>query len=149
MSQRFFPDSMPPPLADAITLPFWEAAAEHRLVVQRCTACGRTRLPPAPVCATCQSPEADWKPISGRGEVYTYTLVHRPITGGQPLPTVIAVIALEDSGGLRMISNLVDSDPDAVHIGAPVELVWENMSRDLAIPRFRMVGSGEGPEAKG
>jgi uncharacterized OB-fold protein len=141
MSQRFFPDAMPPPLADAITLPFWEAAAEHRLVVQRCTACGRTRLPPAPVCAGCQSSDADWKPLSGRGEVYTYTVVHRPIAAGQPLPTLIAVIALEDSGGLRMISNLVDADPDDVSIGAPVELVWEDMSRDLAIPRFRLVGS--------
>ena len=144
MSQRFFPDSMPPPLADAITLPFWEAAAEHRLVVQRCTACGRTRLPPAPLCAECHSTDSDWKPLSGRGEVYTYTVAYRPIAAGQPLPTVIAVIALEDSEGLRMISNLVDSDPDEVAIGAPVELAWENMSRDLAIPRFRVVGSRVG-----
>lgn len=140
MSRRFFPDSMPSPLADAITLPFWEAAAEHRLVVQRCTACGRTRLPPAPLCAWCHSTDADWKSLSGRGEVYTYTVVHRPIAADQPLPTVIAVIALEDSEGLRMISNLVDSDPDEVAIGAPVELVWEDMSRELAIPRFRVVG---------
>lgn len=144
MSQRFFPDSMPPPLADAITLPFWEAAAEHRLVVQRCTACGRTRLPPAPLCAHCHSTDADWQPLSGRGEVYTYTVVYRPVASRQPLPTLVAVIALEDSGGLRMISNLVDSDPDDVAIGAPVELVWENMSRDLAIPRFRVVGSPVG-----
>ncbi len=141
MSQRFFPDTMPSPLADAITLPFWEAAAEHRLVVQRCTACGRTRLPPAPVCGSCQSTEADWQTLSGRGEVYTYTLVHRPIAPEQPLPTVIAVIALEGSDGLRMISNLVDSDPDEVAIGAPVELVWEDMGPDLSIPRFRLAAT--------
>lgn len=79
--------------------------------------------------------------LSGRGEVYTYTVVHRAIAAGQPLPTVIAVITLEDSGGLRMISNLVDSDQDDVDIGAPVELVWEDMGPDLAIPRFRLVGS--------
>lgn len=141
MSRRFFPDAMPSPLADAITLPFWEAAAEHRLVVQRCAACGRTRLPPAPVCADCQSPDADWQTLSGRGEVYTYTVVHRPIAAGQPLPTLIAVIALEGSGGLRMISNLVESDPADVAIGAPVELLWEDMSADLVIPRFRLAGS--------
>ncbi|NIV45739.1 MAG: thiolase, partial [Gammaproteobacteria bacterium] len=52
-------------------------------------------------------------------------------------PFVVAVVALEDSGGLRMISNLVDVDPDRVEIGMPVELVWEDMSADLAIPRFR------------
>jgi len=139
MSERFFPDSMPAPLADHVTLPFWQAAAEHRLVVQRCTACGRTRLPPAPVCTDCRSAEADWKEVPGRGEVYTYTVVHRPIAAGQELPFVIAVIALEESGGLRMISNVVDAKPEEVAIGAPVELVWEDMSAELAIPRFRLV----------
>ncbi len=137
MSERFFPDAMPAPLADAITLPWWQAAAEHRLVVQRCTACGHTRLPPAPVCPECRSAEADWKQVSGRGEVYTYTVVHRPIAAGQEFPFVIAVIALEDAGGVRMLSNLVGADPAAVEIGLPVELVWEDMSADLAIPRFR------------
>jgi uncharacterized OB-fold protein len=137
MSERFFPDTMPAPLADATTLPWWKAAAEHRLVVQRCTACGDTRLPPAPVCPACRSAEADWKELSGRGEVYTYTVVHRPIAAGQPLPTVIAVIALEDSGGVRIISNLVGADPGRLEIGLPVEVVWEDMSADLAIPRFR------------
>jgi uncharacterized OB-fold protein len=137
MSERFFPDGMPPPLADAITLPFWQAAAEHRLVVQRCTACGRTRLPPAPVCPGCRSADSDWKELSGRGEVYTYTTVHRPIATGQELPFVIAVIALEDAGGVRMISNLVGVEPDEVRIGLAVELVWEDMSAELAVPRFR------------
>jgi len=138
MSERFFPDSMPPPLANAITLPFWQAAAEHRLVVQRCTACGHTRLPPGPVCPECRSAEADWKELSGRGEIYTYTIVHRPIAAGQPLPTVIAIVALDDAGGVRMISNLVGVDPSEVAIGMPVEVVWEDMTAELAIPRFRV-----------
>ena len=137
MSDRVFPDSMPPPLADATTLPFWEAAAEHRLVVQRCTACGKTRLPPSPVCAECQSDQAEWQEVSGQGEVYSYTLVHRPLAAGQTLPFVIAVISLEESGDLRMISNVVGIEPEAVHIGMAVELVWEDMSDQLAVPRFR------------
>jgi uncharacterized OB-fold protein len=139
MSERFFPDSMPPPMADAITLPWWEAAAEHRLVVQRCTSCGHTRLPPAPVCSECRSADSDWKEIPGRGEVYTYTTVHRPIAAGQELPFIIAVIALTDSGGVRMISNLVDVKPGELEIGAAVEVVWEDMSADLAVPRFRLI----------
>jgi uncharacterized OB-fold protein len=137
MSERFFPDGMPPPLADAISLPWWQAAAGHRLVVQRCTACGRTRLPPAPVCPGCRCPESDWKQVPGRGEVYTYTVVHRPIAAGQKLPYVIAVIALEDAGGVRMISNRVGVGPDDLAIGLPVELVWEDMGPELSIPRFR------------
>lgn len=137
MSRRYFPDGMPPPLADAITLPWWQAAAEHRLVVQRCAACQETRHPPAPVCAGCRSDQSDWLEIPGRGTVYTFTTVHRPIAADQTLPFVVAVIALDDSGGLRMISNLVEVEPGEVEIGMPVELVWEDMSADLAIPRFR------------
>ena len=137
MSERFFPDGMPPPLANTTTLPWWQAAAEHRLVVQQCTACEHTRHPPAPVCPECRSMDADWKEVSGRGKVYTYTTVRRPLAAGQELPFFIAVISLEDSGGLRMISNLVDVRPEELAIGLPVELVWEDMSADLAIPRFR------------
>ncbi len=140
MSARFFPDSMPPPVADTTTLPWWQAAAEHRLVVQRCTSCDQTRHPPAPVCSECRSADSDWRELSGRGEVYTYTLVHRPIAADQELPYVIAVIALEAAGGVRIISNLVDVDPEQLEIGLPVELVWEDMSADLAIPRFRPTG---------
>ena len=138
-SERFFPDGMPSPMADAITLPWWEAAAEHRLVVQRCMSCGHMRLPPAPVCPECRAFESDWKEVSGRGEVYTYTIVHRPIAAEQALPFVIAVISLEGAGGVRMISNLVDIEPAALEIGLPVEIAWEDMSGDLAVPRFRPV----------
>ncbi|MBW2419268.1 MAG: Zn-ribbon domain-containing OB-fold protein [Deltaproteobacteria bacterium] len=141
MSERFFPDSMPPPLVDSTTLPWWQAAAEHRLVVQRCTDCDHARFPPAPVCPECRSGNSDWKELSGRGEVYTYTVVHRPIAAGQKLPYVVAVIALEDSGGLRIISNIVEVEPDALEIGMPVAVVWEDMSADLAVPRFRPRGS--------
>ncbi len=138
---RWFPDGMPQPMADSEAVAWWEAAAEHRLVVQRCTSCEHTRLPPAPVCPECRSSDSDWKEVSGRGEVYTYTIVHRPIAAGQELPYVIAVITLEGAGGVRLISNLVDVNPDELEIGFPVELVWEDMSPDLAIPRFRPIGS--------
>jgi hypothetical protein len=132
---------MPPPLANATTLPWWEAAAEHRLVVQRCTSCKHTRHPPAPFCPECRSFESDWRELSGRGEVYSYTAVHRAIAADQKLPFVVAIIALEDAGGIRMISNLVDVEPEDIEIGMPVELVWEDMSANLAIPRFRPAGS--------
>jgi len=137
MSERFFPDTMPPPMADGTSLPWWEAAAEHRLVIQECGACQATRLPPAPVCPECQSHESGWREVSGAGEVYTFTRVHRPLGAGQEVPFVIAVIALEGSGGLRMISNVVGIDADSVEIGMRVEVVWEDMSAELAIPRFR------------
>ena len=124
-------------MADTAMLPWWQAAAEHRLLVQRCASCGHTRLPSAPVCPECRSDQSDWREVSGRGELYTYTIVHRAIAAEQPLPTVIAVIALADSGGLRIISNLVEVEPAAIKIGMPVEIVWEDMTAELAVPRFR------------
>jgi uncharacterized OB-fold protein len=141
MSQRWFPDGMPQPTADNETLPFWQAAAEHRLVVQRCTDCDHQRHPPAPVCPECRSSNADWNELSGRGELYTYTVVHRAIALGQELPFVIAVVSLEGAGGVRIISNLVDANPGELEVGMAVELVWEDMSEDLAIPRFRPIQS--------
>ena len=141
MSERFFPDGMPPAIATPTTLPFWQAAAEHRLIVQRCTACAHTQFPPAPICSECRSFELDWQEVSGRGEVYTYTTVHRPVAGDMTLPFVIAVIALEDSEGVRMISNLVDVDPTEITIGMPVEVIWEDMSAEFAVPRFRPVAT--------
>jgi len=139
MSRRFFPDGMPPPLANATTLPWWEAAAEHRLVVQRCSDCGHTRHPPAPICPECRGDAAEWLDLPGGGELYTYTIMHRPVAAEMTLPFVVAVVSLDDSGGLRMISNLVDVHPEDVAIGMRVELVWEDMSDDLAVPRFRPV----------
>lgn len=141
MSERFFPDSMPPPMADITSLPWWEQAAKHRLVVEQCKDCEHTRLPPSPVCPECRSDECEWKEVSGKGEVYTYTIVHRPIAMDQELPYVIAVIALEGSGGVRMISNLVGIAPEDVKVGMPVEVVWEDMSEELAVPRFRPTGN--------
>ena len=135
---RWFPDGMPQPMADNDSLPWWNAAAEHRLVVQRCTDCSHLRLPPAPVCPSCRSETADWQEVSGRGELYTYTIVHRPIAPEQDLPFVIAVIDLEGAEGVRFISNLVETPIEELRIGMAVELVWEDMSPDLAIPRFRM-----------
>jgi uncharacterized OB-fold protein len=137
MTERYFPDGMPPPMADGITLPWWQAAAEHRLLVQRCGSCGHSQLPPSPICSECRSEDTGWHEVSGRGELYTYTVVHRPIAAGQELPYVIGVISLEGSGGVRMISNIVEVDPESLSVGMPLEVAWEDMSDDLAIPRFR------------
>ena len=70
MSERWFPDTMPPPAADNDTGAWWQAACEHRLVVQRCEDCGVLRHPPRPMCAACQSLAWDTTVSSGRGTVF-------------------------------------------------------------------------------
>ena len=136
---RWFPDDMPTPAANRETLPWWQAAAEHRLVVQRCADCGRTRHPPGPICPRCRSARRTWQELSGRGTIYTYTVVHRAFVPSLAtrLPYVVIVVELEGAGGVRIASNLVDADPATVHVGMEVELAWEDMGPAFALPRFR------------
>ncbi len=139
MSTRWFPDAMPQPMAGKEALPFWQAAAEHRLVAQKCGDCSHLHLPPSPICPSCRSDVTEWQDLSGRGEVYTYTTIHRAVAPGQDLPFVVAVIALEGAPGVRLISNLVDTPLTEIEIGMPVEVVWEDMGPDLTLPRFKAV----------
>ena len=134
MTQRWFPDSMPLPAANAETLPWWEAAREHRLVAQKCTGCSSLRHPPGPICPDCSDTASEWVELGGRGTVYTFTVVHQQFV---PADVPYVVIAVDLPEGVRIVSNLVGADPRDVHIGMPVELVWEDMSDDLALPRFQ------------
>lgn len=139
MSTRWFPDAMPQPMAGKEALPFWQAAAEHRLVAQKCGDCSHLHLPPSPICPSCRSDVTEWQDLSGRGEVYTYTTIHRAVAPGQDLPFVVAVIALDGAPGVRLISNLVDTPLSEIEIGMSVEVVWEDMGPDLTLPRFKAV----------
>jgi hypothetical protein len=136
---RWFPDDLPAPAASRETLPWWQAAAAHRLVVQRCADCGHARHPPGPLCSRCRSTRDTWQEVSGRGTVYTYTVVQRAFVPSlaDRLPYVVIVVALDDAGGVRLVSNLVDADPAAVCVGMAVEVVWEDVAPGLALPRFR------------
>ena len=102
---RWFPDGMPQPMSDNDSLPWWRAAAEHRFTVQRCTDCSHLRLPAAPLCPSCRSFASDWMEVPGRGHLYTYTIVHRPIAPDQTVPFVVAVVELEGAPGVRIISS--------------------------------------------
>jgi uncharacterized OB-fold protein len=139
MSARWFPDEMPVPALNADTAGWWDAAAGHRLVMQRCAACGRTRHPPGPVCPWCRAEKAEWCELPGTGSVYTYTIVHQAFIPAlaDRVPYVVIAVDLDGAGGARLVSNLVDADPHAVTVGMPVEVVWEDMGPELAVPRFR------------
>jgi len=142
---------MPMPAANAETVGWWEAAREHRLVVQRCTVCGRTRHPPGPICPGCRSTAAEWDELAGSGVVYTYTVVRQAFLPAlaDRLPYVVAAVELDGAGGARMVSNVVDVDPGDVSIGLRVELVWEDMGPELALPRFRPAPTAPGPTGAG
>jgi uncharacterized OB-fold protein len=131
---------MPLPAITDDTRPFWEGCRRRTLLVQRCEGCGTLRHPPSPVCWRCRSFAHAWTPLSGQGTLFTYAVVHRAFLPGlEPaLPYVVAVVALDDAPGVRMVSNLVDVDPAAVRIGLPVEVAFEDVAAEVTVPRFRV-----------
>ena len=136
----FPPGAMPLPAITDDTRPFWEACSRHALVIQRCADCGTFRHLPAPVCWKCRSFAHTWAPVSGRGTVFTYAVVHRAFLPElEPcVPYVVAVVGLDDAPGVRLVSNLIDAEPGELRIGLPVEVVFEEVSAEVAVPRFRV-----------
>ncbi|MGW5071903.1 bifunctional MaoC family dehydratase N-terminal/OB-fold nucleic acid binding domain-containing protein [Rhodococcus sp. NPDC004095] len=115
---------------------FWFAAAkEHRLVIQRCTACGTLRHPTGPMCGACQSLDWDTVDASGRGTVYSFVVNHHPQIPGFDYPLIVATIELEE--GTRLIANMTGIAPEDVEIDMPVELDWIDADPDLTLPAFR------------
>lgn len=133
----------PVPQVSPLTEGFWQAAREHRLVVQRCDGCGALRHYPQPMCGECHSVEWTWTPVSGRGTVYTYTVTHQAFhpAWADRLPVAIATVELDE--GVRMVTDLPPGDEERVAIGAAVECFFEDHVLDdgttFTFPRFRLV----------
>jgi len=128
------PTSAPTPTPE--TAEFWAATAEHRLLLKRCRACGHVIWYPRNLCPDCRSFDTEWFAASGRGTVYTYTVSRR---GEGPwrdaAPYVLAYVELAE--GPRVLTNIVECDPDAVRIGQPVEVVFDDTGEGSALVRFR------------
>ena len=116
----------PVPRANADTRPFWEACNEGRLLYQRCGGCGAAQFYPRSLCARCGASELSWAEAEPRGTVHSFTVVHRAPSAAfkEDVPYVLALVDLAD--GFRMMMNVVGCDPDAVRIGMPVRIVFED-----------------------
>lgn len=116
---------------------FWEGGAEDRLMISRCTECRLWVSPPAADCPDCGGALAA-QPVSGEGTVFTYTVNHQPFNPAVPLPYVIAIVALPEQDDLRIAANIVDCEPDSVHVGMPVSVRFEREAGDdgVYVPVF-------------
>jgi uncharacterized protein len=119
--------------------PFWEACRRHSLEMQKCNACGQFWFPPGNRCVHCLSDAWDWKALSGKGSVVTFTVMRRAYHPGfsSDLPYTVAVIELQE--GPRLISNVVDCAPEAVEIGMAVQVVFQDATPEASLPLFRPV----------
>jgi len=103
---------------------FWTGGANDQLLIARCTLCSLWVHPPSADCPVCGG-ELAAQPVSGRGEVFTYTVNMHSFNPMVPPPYVIAIVQLEEQADLRLAANIVDCEPDSVHIGMPVEVRFE------------------------
>ncbi len=135
-------DAFPYPIPEYGSEPYWEACNEKRLVMQRCAACDKFRWHPAPLCTHCAADGFSWAPLSGRGNVYSWTVITHPIhpAAVSRVPYVVAEIELEEQAGLRMIATLIDCDPDAVAFDQAVELDFIQHPDGQKLPVFRLSG---------
>lgn len=124
-----------PPVTETST-PFWDASRERRLLLQWCESCAQPIWYPREVCPRCMGSALEWRPASGRGVVYAVTVERKPQNPGLAsiAPYTVALIDLEE--GVRMMSSVVGTDPDAVRVGDPVQISWEPLADGRNLPMF-------------
>ncbi len=137
MSTRREVKPRPAPVPDPESAPYWSAGLEGRLVVQRCTACGRHQLYARAHCLSCRSP-VEWVEASGRGTVYSFTVIRQNPSRSfrHMIPFVVALVDLVE--GPRLMTNIVGCSPEEVIVGASVRVTFEAVSDEAALPLFEL-----------
>jgi uncharacterized OB-fold protein len=129
--------SKPLPHIDEENRPWWEALKRHELYLQKCESCGTIRYYPRAQCPQCLSPRTQWVRSSGKGKVYTFTVTYQNQAAGfrESLPYVMAYVQLDE--GPKMLTNIIDCAVDQVKIGMPVEVVYEDVTPEVSLAKFR------------
>ena len=120
--------------------PFWDACREKRLSMQQCDGCGHIRFPINHICPRCLSEKFHWQTLSGRGTVFSYIVFHQVYNKAfaQDVPYNVALVQLEE--GPRIYSNVVGVPNDAVKVGDALEVIFDAVTPDITLPRFRLAG---------
>lgn len=124
-----------------ITKPFWDGALQGKLMLPRCTKCGRAHFYPRAICPFCHSRELDWVEASGYGYVHTFAVQHRAFGGwAEEVPFVTAYIDLQEGDRIMTVLRGVDAtQPDLAWIGRKVQVEFEHVSDEVGIPFWRLV----------
>ena len=117
--------------------PFYDGLREHRLLLPYCASCGKPHLPQGPVCPECFGERLQWRQASGRGCVSTWTVVHKAWFPAfeRDLPYNVVQVELEE--GPRLTANLVDCQNERLAVGLEVQIVFDDVTPELTMPRFR------------
>jgi uncharacterized OB-fold protein len=125
--------------ASARMQPFWNAARERRLVLPQCRSCGSLDFPVPETCRHCLNREFDWIEAHGRGEIYSFVVMHQVYDPAFAPRVPYAVVCVELEEGPRIVSNLVGCEPSAIRIGMSVTVDFQTLGREMPLPVFRPV----------
>jgi uncharacterized OB-fold protein len=129
----------PLPELTAVNRPFWDACRDGRLSMQRCRVCGHIRYPVSPVCPGCLSEQTEWVDLRGEGEVMARLVFHQVYhrAFADDVPYNVVLVQLDE--GPRMFSNVVGVPNEAVRVGMRVKVLFDPVTPEITIPRFRPV----------
>lgn len=129
----------PVPEPTNFSRPFWDAANEGRLVIQYCRKTGKFQHYPRPVSIYTGGRETEWREVTGRGVIYTFTITRRPPRGfSGPEPYVVATVQLDE--GVRFLSNIVNCPVENIRIGMRVRVTWDRINAEFNYPVFEPDG---------
>jgi len=132
------------PAPSPFTQPFWDAAAEGTLVIQRCADCGRYQHPPRPLCPGCGSVAVAFEPVSGEGRLWSWTVLHHKVVAGmeEALPYACLVVELVEQPGLFFVTDRIGTDgidSSQWRLGAPVRARFDCVVDGFVLPQFDIV----------
>jgi uncharacterized protein len=135
-----------PPAVTEETAAFWAAAAEGRLVAERCASCGAVAFPPRGACRHCRGRHMEACEIAGRGVVYSYTVNYQAWMPGLAVPFGIVIVDFPAYPGVRVAGRLRGCAPEAARVGMAVDVGFEPGPGGFSIPSFVAVPAKEGPD---
>lgn len=118
---------------------FYQFCQQHELRFQRCTACGTWRHMPRESCPACGAFDWTWERSSGKGRVYSWTVIHRALHPGFAADVPYAAVIVELAEGVRMVSQVVGLPPEKLRLDLPVEVVFDHVTPEVTLPKFRPV----------
>ena len=128
---KFLPEGIP-----GWQQPFWDSLKDHNVKVQKCDKCGVFRWVPKEICASCYEVAATWTPISGSGEIYSFTVVRRAPSAAYQADAPYVIVHVTMDEGFRMIGGLRTDAPDSVQISERVRVAYDDVTADWTILQF-------------
>ena len=131
----------PLPVLEGFAKDFYEGCQRGELLFQRCSDCGAWRHVPRELCPECGSWDWEWQASSGRGRVFTWTVIERALHPAFAEAAPFAAVVVELEEGVRLLSHVLDCPPDQLEMDMPVDVVFEGVTEEITLPKFRRAKS--------